>query len=95
MAAAISQIPDPTNLGSGPTRLVNVGIAFLSIAWLAVVLRVWARAIIIRTFGWDDWTILLTMVRCRVFIRYYYSMTLLTVIRLPSRANVVISSAWG
>lgn len=62
MSDLTSQIPDPTNLGSGPWQLVNVSIAFLAITWFSVALRVWARAGIIRSFGWDDWTILLTMV---------------------------------
>lgn len=62
-ASILAEVPDPTNLGNRPQQLVSIGAAFLSITWLAVLLRVWARSIIIKTFGWDDWTMLITIVR--------------------------------
>lgn len=65
-----SELPDPTHLGTGPAKLVGVGIASLTVAWISVLLRVWARSIITRSFGWDDWTILLTMVSFTVQCAY-------------------------
>jgi hypothetical protein len=37
-------------------------ITFLGVAWLAVTLRVFTRVIIIRSFGFDDYTMLVTLV---------------------------------
>lgn len=70
MADLSSQIPDPTHLGSGPWELVNVSAAFIAVAWFSVALRVWVRGVMIRSFGWDDWTILLTMVAFTVQCTY-------------------------
>lgn len=43
---------------SGP--IWGVGIAFFVITWTAVGLRIWVRAGIIKSFGLDDWTMLVT-----------------------------------
>lgn len=42
--------------------LRGITIAFLVLSCIAVALRVYARAGILRTFGADDWTMLLTLV---------------------------------
>ena len=34
----------------------------LALAWIAVSLRVYVRAVLIRAFGWDDWLMLITLV---------------------------------
>ncbi|KAF1344392.1 hypothetical protein BDV97DRAFT_361567 [Delphinella strobiligena] len=49
------------NLGDRPHHLSVTCAAFLALTWTAVILRVWVRAHLIRSFGWDDWTILLTL----------------------------------
>jgi hypothetical protein len=38
----------------------GVGIAFFIISWIAVGLRIWVRAGMIKSFGRDDWTMLAT-----------------------------------
>ncbi|KAL1304819.1 hypothetical protein AAFC00_003747 [Neodothiora populina] len=72
-ASSASEIPDVTNLGSGPVQLVRVGVAFLVVAWISTALRFWTRTMIIRSLGWDDYTMLLTMisftVQCAYLIR--------------------------
>jgi len=58
-------IPDAANLGDRPLVMSRVAIAFLVLTWTAVFLRVYVRAVLIRSFGWDDWTIIFTSVRMR------------------------------
>lgn len=41
--------------------MFQVSVAFLVLAWIAVSLRVYVRASILRSFHWDDWLILLTL----------------------------------
>lgn len=41
--------------------MFQVSIAFLVLAWVAVSLRVYVRASVLRSFHWDDWLILLTL----------------------------------
>lgn len=56
-----SQIPDLNIPGSGPWKLAEIGLAFLAITWITFVLRVWTRAVIMPSLGWDDYTMFLTM----------------------------------
>lgn len=53
---------DLANLGDRPIRMITVSIAFLTLAWTTVTLRACVRGFIIRSFGWDDWTMLLCLV---------------------------------
>ena len=46
------------------TATVTTG-AFLALAWLTISLRFWVRGLLIRSIGWDDWTMLLTIVRSK------------------------------
>ncbi|KAG9671105.1 hypothetical protein KCU99_g8323, partial [Aureobasidium melanogenum] len=41
--------------------MFQVSVAFLVLAWIAVSLRVYVRAWVLRSFHWDDWLILLTL----------------------------------
>lgn len=41
-------------LGNKPNRLTVTCAVFLALTWTAVMLRVWVRAHLIRSFGWGD-----------------------------------------
>lgn len=56
-------VTDVTSLGSRPLGIINVSVAFLTLTWTAVTLRVFVRVNLIHSFGWDDWTMLLTLVQ--------------------------------
>ena len=43
--------------------MFQVSVAFLVLTWIAVSLRIYARAVVIKSFGWDDYLMLLTLVR--------------------------------
>jgi len=58
-------IPDAANLGDRPFVMSRVATAFLVLTWTAVILRVYVRTVLIRSFGWDDWTIIITLVGMR------------------------------
>jgi len=47
----------------GPRTVVMliVAVVFLILSWTSFALRVYVRAILLRSFGWDDWTMLLTI----------------------------------
>lgn len=57
-----SEIPTLSHLGSIPQSLFSGTIAILSVAWFSVILRVYVRSIMMRSFGSDDWTIMLAIV---------------------------------
>lgn len=44
-------------------QLLAVCIAFLIVAWVPALMRLWVRAVTIRSLGWDDYTIFLSLVR--------------------------------
>lgn len=46
-----------------PAAALAFGVAFLALAWVTMSLRLWTRALIIKSLGWDDWAMLLTTVR--------------------------------
>lgn len=41
--------------------MFQVSVAFLVLAWFAVSMRVYARAVVLRSFHWDDFFILLAL----------------------------------
>ncbi|KEQ68980.1 hypothetical protein M436DRAFT_76522 [Aureobasidium namibiae CBS 147.97] len=41
--------------------MLIVAVVFLIFSWTSFALRVYVRAILLRSFGWDDWTMLLTI----------------------------------
>lgn len=47
----------------GPRTVVMmiVAVVFLILSWISFALRVYVRAILLRSFGWDDWLMLLTI----------------------------------
>lgn len=45
--------------GKAP-EVLAVALIFLCLSWVTVGLRVWVRAGMLRSFGWDDWTMVLT-----------------------------------
>jgi hypothetical protein len=47
----------------GP-QVEAIGIAFLTLAWISVILRSTVRLFIIRLFRIDDWLAILVLVRC-------------------------------
>jgi hypothetical protein len=57
-----SEIPTLNHLGSIPQSLFSGTIAILSVAWFSVILRVYVRSVMMRSFGSDDWTIMLAIV---------------------------------
>jgi hypothetical protein len=54
---AIEQVPRPKVLS-----IVITAIVFLSLSWTTVALRIWTRAIVVHSFGWDDATMVISMV---------------------------------
>jgi hypothetical protein len=54
---AIEQVPK-----SEVTSMVIVAIVFLSLSWTTLALRIWTRAIVVHSFGWDDTTMVISMV---------------------------------
>jgi hypothetical protein len=57
-----SEIPTLNHLGSIPQTLFSATVAVLSLAWFSVILRVYVRSAMMKSFGWDDWTIMLAIV---------------------------------
>jgi hypothetical protein len=57
-----SEIPTLNHLGSIPQTLFSATVAILSVAWFSVILRVYVRSVMMKSFGWDDWTIMLAIV---------------------------------
>jgi hypothetical protein len=43
--------------------LVTTSAVCLFLAWTATILRFWTRAYIVGSVGWDDWTMLMALVR--------------------------------
>jgi hypothetical protein len=43
-------------------EILAVAILFFCLTWLTVCLRVYVRAIMLKTWGWDDWTMSATLV---------------------------------
>lgn len=50
---------DSVSIARRGEQLESIAIAFLALAWLFVVLRVWTRTYVISNFGWDDATMVL------------------------------------
>ena len=48
-------------VGPRTTVMLIVAVVFLILSWISFALRVYVRAILLRSFGWDDWTMLLTI----------------------------------
>jgi len=49
--------------GAGESHaMIGVASATAALSWIAVSLRVYVRGIMIRSFGWDDWLMLVALV---------------------------------
>lgn len=49
-------------------QVQDVAIAFFILTWISITLRVWVRAGMLNTFGWDDWTMAATQVVFTVYL---------------------------
>lgn len=58
-----TEIPDVTQLGNAPQNMLSLAVTLLIITWIALSLRILARGFLLRSFGWDDWTMIFTVVR--------------------------------
>jgi hypothetical protein len=64
-AIAIPSISDGTIKSE-----IGIAASFLLLAWIAVALRFYTRAFVVRNLGWDDWIMALTLVKltfCSIF----------------------------
>lgn len=61
MSAQFDESVFPTP--SRENALLGVACAFLSVTWVVVSLRFWVRALVIKSFGRDDWAMIATQVR--------------------------------
>lgn len=56
--APTPELPDDSNAG----KLLALNGAFAGVALLVVILRIFARRVILKTFGVDDWLMIAAMV---------------------------------
>ncbi|KAG9533671.1 hypothetical protein KCU93_g284, partial [Aureobasidium melanogenum] len=69
------QVPTLDNLGSIPQSLFTGTVAILAVAWVSAILRVYVRSVMMRSFGWDDWTIMLAITAFTVQCGYIINVT--------------------
>ncbi|KAG9668297.1 hypothetical protein KCU99_g6480, partial [Aureobasidium melanogenum] len=55
---ASSAVPTLDGLGRIPEELYIVAITFLTMTWASVLARFYVRGYMLRSFGWDDWTLI-------------------------------------
>ena len=70
---------------SSQQTVIVICCLFLTVSWITVVLRIWVRAGLLRNFGWDDATMLLTTVR--------YALTAYDVLLTYSRVYSLLSAS--
>jgi hypothetical protein len=58
-----NSIPNAADLGDRPLVMSHVAIVFMTLVWTALIMRVYVRTVLIHSFGWDDWTMILAAVR--------------------------------
>lgn len=58
----MNRVPDISNLGDRPKVIDTVCIAFMVAVTIAVALRVYVRACMLKVFWWDDWFMVATAV---------------------------------
>jgi hypothetical protein len=71
-AISVMGVHDDVSLSSRGAQQANVAIAFLVLAWVFILLRVWTRIYVISNFGWDDSTMILAGVRRDFLWRYHW-----------------------
>jgi hypothetical protein len=69
---SIADIPIPAVPASASNARAITAIVFLSLGWVAVLLRLWTRAVVIRSLGADDITMAISMVR-KLFGKLHHS----------------------
>ncbi|KAI4725367.1 hypothetical protein E4T49_06884 [Aureobasidium sp. EXF-10728] len=85
---AASEIPTLSHLGSVPQSLFSGTVAVLAIAWFSVILRIYVRSVMMRSFGMDDWTIMLAITALTVQCAYLIKVSLMEM--QPDKYNNVV-----
>ncbi|EDU43380.1 conserved hypothetical protein [Pyrenophora tritici-repentis Pt-1C-BFP] len=83
----------PTDVANSAILQNQITIAFLTIAWFSLLLRIWTRTCVISNFGWDDATMILA---CWVFMSecgYIMSMMIIKVSVCIFFARIVVKRA--
>ncbi|KAK6434804.1 hypothetical protein LTR95_009006 [Oleoguttula sp. CCFEE 5521] len=60
---------DKTSVNRG-NQIFVVAVAFLAVAWLGVSLRTWVRAVMVKSYGWDDTVLLLAAVSFTLYCSF-------------------------
>ncbi|KAK5999981.1 hypothetical protein QM012_005069 [Aureobasidium pullulans] len=71
---ASSAVPTVDGLGRIPQELYIVAVTLLVITWIAVFARAYVRAYMLRSVGWDDWTLIPTQICYTAQCAYLISM---------------------
>lgn len=53
---------NPVSVKSRGPIALGCAIAFLSASWITLILRAYVRARVLNAVGWDDWTMLATLI---------------------------------
>ena len=55
------------DIGTIPRVIIGVSGLFLALSWIAVSMRIYVRAVMLRCFGLDDWLMVISCVRIAIF----------------------------
>ncbi|CAA9960858.1 hypothetical protein PTMSG1_04242 [Pyrenophora teres f. maculata] len=83
----------PTDVANSGIHSGHITIAFLTIAWFSILLRIWTRTCVISNFGWDDATMILA---CWVFMSecgYIMSMMIIKISVCIFFARIIVRRA--
>jgi hypothetical protein len=69
-----SSTPTLYGLGSIPQQLYGVAVSLLVITWTAALARAYVRVYMLRSVGWDDWTLIPAQICYTVQCFYMISM---------------------
>ena len=69
-----SEPPTLYGLGSIPEQLYGVAVSLLVITWTASLARAYVRGYMLRSVGWDDWTLIPAQICYTVQCAYLISM---------------------
>ncbi|OQN97654.1 hypothetical protein B0A48_16518 [Cryoendolithus antarcticus] len=61
---------DPKTSVHRGNQIFVVAVAFLAVAWLGVSLRTWVRAVMVKSYGWDDAVLLLAAVSFTLYCSF-------------------------
>jgi hypothetical protein len=65
------QIPSVYGLESTAVNLYGTAISLLVITWTAALLRAYVRGYMLHSVGWDDWTLIPTLVSGNIRMSLY------------------------